>query len=199
MQHQSITADNIITAYRSGIFPMARGRYGTMGFFSYEPRAIIPLDNTFKIKKSLRKIIEDGRFVTTIDTAFEQVIRSCARYDELPNDEIWISEEMIVLYTELHKRAIAHSVESWKDGELMGGLYGLAIGSVFCGESMFSKAPYASQVALVTLVEHLRKTGFTLLDAQMESNHLKQFGAYSVTQATYLTMLGRSIEKDCQW
>ena len=185
----AVTPELILSAYHQGYFPMASGRRGDIEFYYFEPRAIIPLDERFTVRPSLRKIIESGRFETTIDTSFEEVIRSCARYEELPDKEIWISEEMIVLYCELHRRGIAHSVETWRDQELVGGLYGLALGNVFCGESMFSKQSYASQIALVKLVEWLRENKFRVLDAQMESEHLKQFGAYAISQAEYLELL----------
>ena len=103
---------------------------------------------------------------------------------------------MIEIYCELHRRGIAHSVEAWFDEKLQGGLYGLTLGSAFCGESMFSNAPFASQVALVALVDHLRENNFTLLDSQMESEHLQQFGMYSVSQEEYLVMLREAMEKE---
>jgi leucyl/phenylalanyl-tRNA--protein transferase len=178
---------------------MAKGRHGSIGYYYFEPRGIMPLDDRFTVRRSLRKIVEEKRFETTFDKAFEDVMRACARYDESPDDEIWISEEMIALYTELHHRGIAHSVESWKDDHLVGGLYGLQIGSVFCGESMFSREEFASQVALIGLVEHLRSKRFTLLDAQMESDHLRQFGLYTVTQDEYLRLLRHALNDQCTW
>jgi leucyl/phenylalanyl-tRNA--protein transferase len=185
----TLTPDYILAVYHQGYFPMASGRHGAIGFHYFEPRAIIPLDDRFTIRPSLRRVIEQQTFTTTIDTAFETVIRSCARYGELPDDEIWISEDMIGLYCELHEQGIAHSVETWLEGELVGGLYGLSLGKVFCGESMFSKRSYASQVALVRLVDWLRENNVVLLDAQMDSEHLKQFGAYTISQVEYLQLL----------
>lgn len=191
----TITPEYILAAYHQGYFPMASGRAGAIGFYYFEPRAIIPLDDRFSVRPSLRKIIEKNIFTTSIDTAFEEVIRSCARYDELPDTEIWISEEMIGLYCELHRQGIAHSVETWFEGTLVGGLYGLSLGKVFCGESMFSKRSFASQVALVKLVTWLQENGVVLLDAQMESDHLKQFGAYTISQAEYLELLSELLQK----
>ena len=106
---------------------------------------------------------------------------------------------MIKIYIKLHRRGIAHSVEAWQNEKLQGGLYGLALGSAFCGESMFSYAPFASQTALVALVDHLREKGFTLLDAQMESEHLQQFGMYSVSQKEYMVMLVEAMGKRIKW
>ncbi len=173
---------------------MASGRYGPIDFYYYEPRGIIPLDERFVVRKSLAKKIAETSYSIRFDTAFEAVMRSCARFDELPESEIWISEEMIGLYVELFEKGIAHSVEVFEGEELVGGLYGLALGAAFCGESMFSKRPYASQIALVTLVERLRTSGFILLDAQMESEHLKQFGLYTLTQDEYLLLLDKALQ-----
>lgn len=186
------SVDEVITAYLNGYYPMAQGKHGPVGFYYYEPRGVIPLDERFKIRKSLRKAIEHAEFEIRFDTEFEQVIRQCARHDQLPDSEIWISDEMIPLYVELHTLGIAHSVETWKDGELAGGLYGLAFGSAFCGESMFSKVPYASQAALVALVEHLRKQGYTLLDAQMVTGHLEQFGMIAMSQEEYMELFSEA-------
>ena len=189
----------ILAAYKSGLFPMAEGKDGAIGFFHYEPRGIIPLDEHFTIRRSLLQALKKEPFEIRIDTAFIEIIRACARHDELSDDDIWISEEMIELYTELHHDGIAHSIESWRDGELVGGLYGLSLGSAFCGESMFSRAANASQAALIALVGHLRKQGFTLLDAQMPTEHLEQFGLYSVSQGQYLGMLADALGNSTSW
>jgi leucyl/phenylalanyl-tRNA--protein transferase len=178
----------IVAAYHHGLFPMAEGRYGSIGFYYYEPRGVIPLDERFKVRRSLRQALKRDPFEIRFDTAFEEVIRACARYDELSDREVWLSEEMITLYTELHYRGIAHSVEAWRDGKVMGGLYGISIGRAFCGESMFSRIPNASQAALAALVGRLREKGFILLDAQMATGHLEQFGLYSVTQDEYIEL-----------
>lgn len=199
MSAGAITPELIVAAYRSGYFPMAEGRHGEIRFQYYEPRGILPLDDRFQVRKSLAKFFESGRIRFTYDLAFEAVIRGCARHDELPDEQIWISEEMIGLYVQLHRLGIAHSVEAFDGDTLVGGLYGLAIGAAFCGESMFSRTRYASQVALVGLVERLRAGGFVLLDAQMESEHLKQFGLYTVTQVEYLRLLSRALEKSATW
>lgn len=194
-----VTIALILEAYRQGYFPMASGRNGEIGFYFYEPRGIIPLDERFVVRKSLRAAITQSPVEIRIDTAFDEVIHQCARYDELPDDEIWISEEMKLLYSELHQMGIAHSIEVWNDGALIGGLYGLTFGAAFCGESMFSKVSNASQIALIALVEHLRKTGFKLLDSQMESEHLKQFGLYTVSQTEYLGLLSDAMESQADW
>jgi leucyl/phenylalanyl-tRNA--protein transferase len=196
---QNISSDLVLDAYRQGYFPMAQGKNGPIQFYYYEPRGIIPIDERFIIRRSLRQIIKKSIFEICFDTSFEEVIRNCSRHNQKSDEGIWLSEEMIEIYIELHKKGIAHSVEAWKNGQLQGGLYGLALGSAFCGESMFSLMPFASQAALVGLVEHLRNKGFSLLDAQMESEHLQQFGMYSVSQEEYLLMLRKALEKKSNW
>ena len=172
---------------------MAKGKDGAIQFYYYDPRGIIPLDDRFTVRRSLRQILNKKIFEIRFDTAFEETIRACARH-ESEDEGIWLSEEMIAIYCELHSRGIAHSVEAWQDEKLQGGLYGLALGSAFCGESMFSHIPFASQVALVALVDHLREKKFILLDAQMESQHLQQFGLYTVSQEEYMMMLREAIQ-----
>jgi leucyl/phenylalanyl-tRNA--protein transferase len=192
-----ITPELIIQAYQKGYFPMAHGPNGEIEFCMFSPRGIIPLDDRFVVRKSLRQKIANTNYHIIFDTAFESVIRHCARHQSVDEDEIWLSNEMIAIYDELHRRGIAHSVEVWDDSEsepeLIGGLYGLHFAGAFCGESMFSTKPYGSQIALVALVEHLRKQGFRLLDAQMPSEHLKQFGLYEVMHKEYLKLLDRAL------
>lgn len=191
-----MTIERILDAYARGFFPMASGKNGDIDFYFYEPRGIIPLDSRFTVRRSLRQIINRKQHIIKFDTAFEDVITSCARHN-LPRHEIWLSNEMIDLYIQLNKLGIAHSVEVWTNNEdgigndtkLLGGLYGLAMGSAFLGESMFSNTPNASQIALVALVEHLRSKNFTLLDAQMSTEHLKQFGLLEISQFEYLKLL----------
>ena len=189
--------EEVLTAYRSGYFPMAAGPDGSIEYYYFEPRGIIPLDERFVVRRSLRRVISRQEHLITFDSAFEDVIRNCARHDK-PRHEVWLSNEMIEIYLELHRKGIAHSVEVWSNGEdrkLLGGLYGLAIGSAFLGESMFSLAPNASQIALVALVEHLRSRNFTLLDAQMSSDHLKQFGMIEMPQREYCVVLDKALER----
>ncbi|MDP4219738.1 MAG: leucyl/phenylalanyl-tRNA--protein transferase [Bacteroidota bacterium] len=194
--NRSLTPELVLDAYRQGYFPMASGKHGPIQFYYYEPRGIIPLDERFTVRRSLKQIIKKKTFEIRFDTAFEEVIRSCARHNELTDEGIWLSEEMIEIYCELHRRGIAHSVEAWQNGVVQGGLYGLILGSAFCGESMFSRAPFASQVALVALVERLRSHGFTLLDSQMESEHLRQFGLYAVSQEQYMAILKEAMGRE---
>ncbi len=187
---EQLDVEFLLMAYRHGYFPMADSRTGTISWYAPDPRAIIPLD-TFKMSRSLRQIVGRGLFEIRIDTVFEQVIRSCAE-----REETWISDEIITIYAELHARGFAHSVESWHKGGLVGGLYGVAIGGAFFGESMFSRMPNASKVALVHLVERLRRRDFRLLDTQFMNEHVRQFGAIGIPRATYLSILANALTAD---
>jgi leucyl/phenylalanyl-tRNA--protein transferase len=178
----------LIDAYRQGIFPMAMDD-GEMAWFSPDPRGILPLE-AFHCSDRLARTLRSGRFEIRIDTAFGAVIRACAeRTDE---DGTWINAEIVESYEELARLGVAHSVEAWLDGMLAGGLYGVHLGGAFFGESMFHRAPNASKVALVALVERLRARGFVLLDTQWVTPHLEQFGAIEIPRAEYLKTLRRA-------
>ena len=192
----TIDLDLLIKAYASGIFPMADARDDPETFW-VEPktRAIIPLDN-FRMSRSLRKTIRSDRFRVTTDSAFAEIIAICA---EQASDrrETWINAEIEEAFNQLHELGYAHSVECWLADEetgrdrLVGGLYGLAIGGAFCGESMFSRARDASKVALAWLVARLRVGGFPLLDCQFMTDHLASLGAVEISQQAYLEELKR--------
>lgn len=193
-----IRSDLLISAYTRGWFPMA-GEDGVTRWYSPDPRGIIPLDQ-FHVSSRLARVIRSGRFDIAIDRAFAEVIRACADADRDPDDPgIWISEEIEESYLALHNLGVAHSVETWQDGELVGGLYGVALGGAFFGESMFHRATDASKVALVTLVERLRSRGYALLDTQWVTAHLKQFGACEVPRSRYLDLLERSLKLECEF
>jgi leucyl/phenylalanyl-tRNA--protein transferase len=184
---QKLDADFVLMAYCHGYFPMADPHSGHISWYSPDPRAIIPLD-AFKISRSLRQAIHKGIFDMRIDTAFERVIRACAE-----RDETWISDEIISVYSQLHRRGFAHSVESWQGRKLVGGLYGVAVHGAFFGESMFSRATNASKVALVHLVDRLKQRKFRLLDTQFMNEHVRQFGANEISRATYLNLLAEAL------
>ncbi len=162
---------------------MADSRDGEIHWYSPDPRGIIPLDN-FKISRSLKQTIKKKIFEVRIDTAFEEVIRHCAK-----RDDTWISEEIIQSYIQLYKLNYAHSVEIWHENKLVGGLYGVALNGAFFGESMFSSMKDASKVALVTLVQKLKQNGFELLDIQYITPHLKNFQAVEIPRDEYLKKL----------
>lgn len=155
----------------------------------YEPewRGIIPLD-AFHVPKNLARLYRQGKFELRMNTAFRDVMKGCAE-----RDETWISEEIVEVYCELHKRGHAYSFESWQQGKLVGGLYGVAMGKAFFGESMFSRATDASKVALVFLVNTLKANNYTLLDTQYLNDHLKQFGAIEIPREAYLDLLYQAI------
>lgn len=166
---------------------MADGNSEEIVWYAPEPRAILPLD-AFNVSRSLRQTIKKYIFDIRIDTSFEHVIRSCAT-----RRETWISEEIISAYCELHRLGYAHSVESWKNESLVGGLYGVAICAAFFGESMFSTMRDASKVALCFLVQHIKQRGFQLLDTQYITPHLQRFGATEIPRKEYLRLLKKAI------
>ncbi|HEX2527787.1 MAG TPA: leucyl/phenylalanyl-tRNA--protein transferase [Geminicoccus sp.] len=181
---RTITPEMLLTAYRFGVFPMAEaGDDETIYWIDPKHRGIIPLDR-FHVPKRLARTLRAGRFQMTADRAFAQVIRACA--DQTPTrPSTWLNEQLIGLYVELHRRGHAHSVETWLDGELVGGLYGVSLGAAFFGESMFSRATDASKAALVDLVARLHKGGYVLLDTQFVTSHLSRFGAIEIEQEEY--------------
>jgi leucyl/phenylalanyl-tRNA--protein transferase len=181
-----IPPDILLDFYRRGVFPMAMD--GELRLFSPDPRGVIPLEK-FRIPHGSRKILRDPAWKVTVNAAFEEVVLGCAE-----RDETWIDETIFGSYAELHHLGHAHSIEVWRDGELAGGLYGVAIGAVFCGESMFSRVPGASKVALANLVERLRGRGFTLLDTQWVTPHLEKFGACEIPRSEYLEKLAKAVE-----
>ncbi len=180
LKQNTIPSELLLAAYSAGYFPMADSRDGEIHWYSPDPRAIIPLD-TFKISRSLKQTIKKNIFEIRIDHSFEDVIRNCAK-----RDDTWISEEIVQSYLELHRLGYAHSVESWQNNKLVGGLYGVALVGAFFGESMFSLIKDASKVALVVLVERLKQKGFKLLDTQYITPHLKKFGAVEISRDEYL-------------
>jgi leucyl/phenylalanyl-tRNA--protein transferase len=183
-----ITPDIVLKAYATGVFPMAEGRNDPHMFWvDPEARGILPLDE-FHLPRRLRRTVRSGRFEVRVDTAFAAVIEACA--SPAPGRwNTWINQEINELFVVLHERGHAHCVECWLDGELVGGLYGLALGSAFFGESMFSRCTDASKVALVHLVGRLRRAGFSLLDTQFMTDHLQQFGGREIPRADYHRLL----------
>src|SRR4051812_29829922 len=184
-----IPVDTLLNAYASGWFPMAVSP-GEIRWYSPDPRGVIPLD-TFHVPSRLARTLRKRPFDIRIDTAFRAVIEACAeRQDE---DGNWIDAEIIESYCALHARGFAHSVEAWQEGQLVGGLYGVALGGAFFGESMFHRRTDASKAALIALVERLRARGYVLLDTQWVTDHLLQFGATEVTRRRYLRALDAAL------
>jgi len=186
-----ITPQILLNAYTQGIFPMADARSGKISWYDPNPRAILPLDG-FHVPRSLLKVIKKNPFEMRYDTTFRQVMLACA--EPAPDRErTWINDEIVRLYCELHQHGFAHSVESWQDGQLVGGLYGVTVGGLFAGESMFSRVTDSSKVALYYLVERLRNHGFTLLDVQFTTNHLKRFGVIDIPRNEYKARVTKAI------
>jgi leucyl/phenylalanyl-tRNA---protein transferase len=194
-------AELLLRAYARGIFPMADPHEGTIGYYSPDPRAVIPLDD-FHVPRSLARVAKSGVFELRSDTEFERVIRACAE-PRPGRGETWLDERLVHAYLELHARGCAHSVEAWREGRLVGGLYGVHLGAAFFGESMFSRPEAggrdASKVCLVTLVEWLRAGGFRLLDAQFSTPHLARFGCVEIPRARYLERLEEALAQRGRW
>ena len=187
-----LPVDLLVSAYASGWFPMAVEE-GEIRWFSPDPRGIIPLD-TFHVPGRLARVLRRGTFRIAINKDFPAVIRACAEAERDSEDAgTWIDQEIFDSYCAMHRAGYAHSVEAWRDGKLAGGLYGVALGGAFFGESMFHHVTDASKVALVALVERLRDRGFTLLDTQWTTEHLQQFGAIDIPRGEYLRRLGEAL------
>ena len=186
-----LSAQRLLLAYSSGIFPWFSQDEPIM-WWSPNPRGILPLDN-FNCSKSLNKFARNCDYRITINTAFDQVIDICATIPR--NDSgTWITDDMINAYKNLHRLGHAHSVEVWSENRLVGGLYGVVVGKVFCGESMFHKATNASKLAMFSLVELLKSQGAKFIDCQMQNPHLASLGCIEVSRARFLSMLNEQAQ-----
>jgi leucyl/phenylalanyl-tRNA--protein transferase len=194
-----LTVERLVTAYRSGIFPWYSDDQPIL-WWSPDPRSVLLIDE-LHISKSLKKTLRQKRFNVTTDHAFEHVINACSQpRDSSPGT--WITDEMQQAYIRLHQAGKAHSVECWHDGKLVGGLYGVAVGKVFFGESMFSRYTDASKVAFVLLVQQLQKWHFYLIDCQIQSAHLDRFGANNISRNRFIELLSIYCEQqpiDALW
>ena len=184
-----LSAERLLTAYRSGIFPWPIDEpHAPLLWFSPDPRFVL-LPSNVHVSRSLRRVMRSGRFELRIDTAFDAVMEACAKVPRHGQEGSWITEEMLIAYGGLHDIGFAHSVETWEEGELVGGVYGLAIGGAFFAESMFFRRPNASKAALAGLALTLRESGFGLIDCQQESDHVSSFGARSIARSDFLRVL----------
>jgi len=172
---------------------MADAETGFINWYLPEVRAIIPLDS-FNIPRSVKKAIQEQNFEIRFDTDFKRVVEGCA-----DRESTWISDELIDAYRRLKERGHIHTVEVWKDGKLVGGLYGVTFRGAFFGESMFSKVSQASKAALVALLKHLKENDFVLLDVQYMTEHLKMFGAVEISFEEYTTLLQKAYKRECQF
>jgi leucyl/phenylalanyl-tRNA--protein transferase len=189
-----LSVARLLAAYRSGIFPWT---VGPISWWSPDPRAIFDLDQ-FQVSKSLDRVIRKGVFEVTMDRAFEEVMRGCAA-SAAGRESTWITPEFIEAYTRLHEAGHAHSVECWREGRLAGGVYGVTVGGLFAGESMFHRESNASKVALFHLIAHLRKQKFTLFDIQMPTPVTRQLGAVLISRKEYLTRLALAAKLVCRF
>ena len=183
-----ISSSTLLAWYREGIFPMSDAERDEISLYSPDPRGIIDL-HEFHVPMSLAKTLRSGKFEIRIDTAFREVLRGCAA-----REETWISPSIAISYIRLHDLGYAHSVESWMNGVLAGGLYGVSLGGAFFGESMFTLLRDASKAALVALVDRMKRNGMTLLDTQYVTPHLSKFGAREIPRNEYMSRLGKAIE-----
>lgn len=184
----------LLAAYRQGFFPMAID--GEIRWFSPRERGIIPLDG-FHAPRRLRRVLRQGRFEVAVDRTFEEVVAACA--SRPGSDGTWIDAEIAASYAALHRAGFAHSVETWRQGELVGGLYGVTLRGAFFGESMFHRVTDASKIALAWLVERLRARGYALLDVQWVTPHLARLGAVAVRRARYRALLAAAMRRDCRF
>ncbi len=191
---EDFTVEDLVACYRRGVFPMADARHDSR-IFLVDParRGILPIDG-FHVSKRLARTIRADHFEVRVDTAFEAVIESCAS-PRAGNRETWINRPIQTLFCELNGRGLAHSVEAWRAGRLVGGLYGVALGAAFFGESMFSIERDASKVALTQLLARLKTGQFQLLDAQFVTGHLEQFGAVEISRTQYHKRLAAALAK----
>jgi len=186
-----LSAERLLLAYRQGIFPWYTEKTPIL-WWSPDPRLVL-FPAELKISISLRRVLRKNVFSVTFDRAFADVIRRCAEVRRARDDSTWIVPEMVTAYSRLHRLGYAHSVESWHEGELVGGLYGMALGRVFYGESMFTRKTDASKVALVHLVDLLTRGGFQLIDCQVTTAHLQSMGAREISRRRFLTLLAENI------
>ena len=192
----AFTWRDLVECYAQGVFPMADSRDDPRVFLvDAEQRGVLPLDERFHVPRRLARTVRAEAFQVRIDTAFPTVLEACAAERSYAEDT-WINQPIQALYGELFARGLAHSVECWREGVLVGGLYGVSLGSAFFGESMFSKARDASKTALVHLVARLRFGGYRLLDSQFMTEHLAQFGAEEIGRAEYHRRLDVALESD---
>lgn len=178
--------DRVALAYRSGIFPWPSGRWL---LWHAPPKRMVLMPGDANISRSMRKVIASGRFELRINTSFAEVIRSCSKVPREGQPGTWISPKVRATYTALHERGMAHCFETWRDGNLVGGLYGIASGRVFCGESMFHTETDASKFAFFEMQRHLFERGFSLIDCQVHTDHLASLGAKEITRAAFMKVL----------
>ncbi len=193
----NLSPERLLSAYRKGIFPWYSENQPIL-WWSLDPRGIIPLDG-FHVGATLNKVLKRKIFEIKLNTAFENVMKACAVRRNGSSEPGWITEEMISAYTELHRLGYAHSVESWRKGKLVGGVYGIAVGGLFAAESMFYRESNASKSALAALIERMKERGFTLFDCQMVTEVTKKMGAIEISREEYLKRLNKALLQNCKF
>lgn len=186
-----LSTERLLLAYKNGIFPWFDDDEPILWWSPPERMVVNPRE--YKVAKSLRNIINRNIFKVTFDTAFEEVITNCQSIKRRGQKGTWITNSMLEAYLQLHQIGVAKSVEVWQDNQLVGGLYGVDLGKIFCGESMFSKVPNASKVAFVSLIEKLKQENYLLLDCQVHNDHLEKLGAFEISRENYLKILKSSL------
>ena len=182
-----LSIERLLLAYRSGIFPWFNEDEPILWWSPPERMVVVP--SIYKVSKSIRNLLNQNKFQVTFNQQFREVIANCKQVGRKDQDGTWISEDIIESYTKLHDMGIAKSVEVWQNHELVGGLYGVDLGHIFCGESMFSKVPNASKVGFVTLVNYLKENNYKLLDCQVHNDHLEKLGAFEVSRETFMKVV----------
>ena len=186
-----LSVERLLDAYSRGIFPWYDDDQPII-WHSPDPRFVVFPDKV-RMSKSMRQVLNRKEFTITADTAFEQVIRACSETPRRKQDGTWITPDMIDAYIRLHDEGYAHSIEAWKDGSLAGGLYGVSLGRIFCGESMFTRVSNASKAAFISLAEALRQREFMVIDSQVHTDHVESLGGESISRNRYLLILREAI------
>jgi len=182
-----LSADRLLLAYRNGIFPWFNEDEPILWWAPSDRMVVVP--EIYKAPRSMRNVLNQNKFKITFNTAFKEVIRNCQKIERTGQEGTWITNDIVTSYTKLHDLGFAKSVEVWQNEELVGGLYGVDLGHVFCGESMFSKVSNASKVAFVTLIKYLKEHDYKLLDCQVHNQHLEHLGAFEISRDTFMLVL----------
>ena len=182
-----LSVERLLLAYRNGVFPWFNEDEPI--FWWSPPKRMVVVPAIYKVSKSIRNLLNQNKFQVTFNQNFKEVIANCQQMERNGQDGTWISDDIIVSYTKLHEMGFAQSIEVWQNDELVGGLYGVDLGHIFCGESMFSKVPNASKIAFVTLVNYLKENNYKLLDCQVHNDHLEKLGAFEVRREVFMRVL----------
>jgi leucyl/phenylalanyl-tRNA--protein transferase len=182
-----LSIERLLLAYRKGIFPWFNEDDPILWWAPPQRMVVVP--SLYKVSKSIRNLLNQNKFQVTFNQNFVKVIKNCQQIERVGQEGTWISEDIITSYTKLHEMGMAKSVEVWQNSELVGGLYGVDLGHIFCGESMFSKVPNASKIAFVWLMNYLKENNYKLLDCQVHNDHLESLGAFEISRDVFMSVL----------